>query len=81
MPSLKGPTVAGTLAWGGVLLGFLGSLFFAERPGRAEPQASSAGSAAGAASGKAALPPLPAEKDLLEGRCRSKPHKSESPRL
>lgn len=60
MPSLKGPTVAGTLAWGGVLLGFLGSLFFAERPGRAEPQASSAGSAAGAASGKAALPPLPA---------------------
>jgi hypothetical protein len=62
MPSLKGPTVAGTLAWGGVLLGFLGSLLFAERPGRAEPQAAPAGSAAapGAASGKGGLPPLPA---------------------
>ena len=28
MPSLKAPTIAGTLAWGGVLLGFWGSLLF-----------------------------------------------------
>ena len=62
MPSLKGPTIAGTLAWGGVLLGFWGSLVLTERPGRAEPQAGAASSASASAgaSGKAALPPLPA---------------------
>jgi hypothetical protein len=59
MPSLKVPTIAGTLAWGGVLLGFLGSLVFAPRSSHAEPQASSAGSAAPAASAKGPLPPLP----------------------
>ena len=59
MPSLKAPTLASTLAWGGILLGFFGSLVLAERPGRAEPQ-TGAGAAPGAASGKGALPPLPA---------------------
>src|SRR5688572_23280443 len=61
MPSLKVPTIAGTLAWGGVLLGFCGSLLFAPRPSHAEPPTSPAGSAAAsaAASSKAALPPLP----------------------
>ena len=62
MPSLKGPTIAGILAWGGVLLGFLASLVLAERPGHADPQAGSAGSAVppSSAVGKGPLPPLPA---------------------
>ncbi|MET0594424.1 MAG: hypothetical protein ABW133_17105 [Polyangiaceae bacterium] len=64
MPSLKGPTITGVLASGGVLLGFAASLLLIERTGHAEPQAAPAGSAAAPASsagpaGKAPLPPLP----------------------
>jgi hypothetical protein len=62
MASLKGPTIAGVLAWGGVLLGFGVSLVWNERNGYAEPQSAPAGSAAAPASSgpKGPLPPLPA---------------------
>jgi len=79
MPALKEPTVAGTLAWGGVLLGFCGALLFGERPGLAQPQPAAAGSASSGATTKPPLPPLPSSSAAAPATSPPPPASSAAP--